>query len=265
MDITGQTRICAIVADPVQQVKAPQLINAWVAKKCVDTVLVPMQVSSADLASWAQAMKGLKNLDGFIATVPHKIAMRGLCDEVSAAAAMVGAVNIVRRDPDGRLIGHILDGEGFVAGLRRSWIDPKGKRIMLCGAGGAANAIAFSLASAGVAELAIHNRTTAKAQELIDRLKPIYPSVDLTIATDSPVGFDLIVNATSLGMSETDPLPFRAYQLVATQIVAEIIMKPALTPVLAVAQEKGCTVQFGLPMLECQIDLMADFMRLGQR
>jgi len=66
-------------------------------------------------------------------------------------------------------------------------------------------------------------------------------------------------------MSETDPLPFRAYQLVATQIVAEIIMKPALTPVLAVAQEKGCTVQFGLPMLECQIDLMADFMRLGQR
>ena len=265
MNITGLTRVCAILADPVQQVKTPQLINEWATKKGVDAVLVPLQVPAMSLSAWVTAARGLQNLDGFVVTVPHKMTVRHLCDEVSPAAAMVGAVNVVRRDPDGRLMGHVLDGEGFVAGLRRSHVELQGKRVMLCGAGGAACAIAFALAESGVGELAIYNRTSSKVHELIERLQPFYPSVQLTVATDSPIGFDVVVNATSLGMSPTDPLPCRADQLVAEQLVAEIIMKPALTPVLAIAEEKGCSLQFGLPMLECQIELMAAFLRLGQR
>lgn len=265
MEISGQTKIYVIVADPIQQVKTPQNINKWIGRAGADAVLVPMHVAAENLKDWVLAMRSIKNLGGMVVTVPHKMAIKEYCDELTPAAKMVGAVNIIRRELDGRFIGDILDGQGFVAGLKRSKIAITGKKVMLCGAGGAANAIAFALAQEGISALGIYNRTRPKVDEMISRLKPLYPRVQLYACTDNPVDFDIIVNATSLGMSDTDPMPFNAGKLVSDQIVAEIIMKPALTPLLAVAQSKGCTIQFGLPMLECQIDLMANFMMIGRQ
>ena len=264
IEITGKTKLYGIVADPILQVKTPQAVNAWIDKHGVDGVLVPMHVPATGLNALVQGLRGMINFGGLVVTVPHKTTIIHLCDEVSRAAEMVGAVNIIRRESDGKLVGDILDGKGFVAGLHRHGIEPKGKRVFLAGAGGAANAIAFALCEAGVSELAVYNRTRAKVEDMFARLSKVYPGMKMTIATSSPKGYDLIVNATSLGMAETDPLPLNVEDIEPSQVVAEIIMRPALTPLLAAAQAKGCKIQFGLPMLESQVDLMAEFMHVGK-
>ncbi|OYZ82216.1 MAG: shikimate dehydrogenase, partial [Rhizobiales bacterium 24-66-13] len=148
--ITGYTRLFGILADPIQQVKTPQALNALMARVGYDGVLVPLHARAEDLAAVVGGLKLLRNLGGLIVTVPHKTAMVDLCDEVSESARLIGAVNTIRRATDGRLVGEMLDGHGFVAGLRQNGIEPEGRSAYLAGAGGAANAIAFALAQAGI-------------------------------------------------------------------------------------------------------------------
>jgi shikimate dehydrogenase len=259
-EITGKTKIYFIVADPIHQVKTPQLINQLLTARQSDGVMVPAHVSPADLAGFVQGIRGIQNLGGMVVTVPHKTGIVALCDALTPAAQMVGAVNVVHRSSDGRLLGDILDGKGFVTGLASKGIAVSGRSAYLAGAGGAACAIAFGLVEAGVSKLTIYNRTVAKAQEMIARISASYPSVTLAVGTDNPAGHDLVVNATSLGMDPADPLPLAAQYLTADQLVAEIIMKPELTPLLEAAQKKGCRIHYGLPMLQSQIELMAESM-----
>jgi len=263
MEIDGKTKLYAIVADPIEQVKTPQTLNALMHEQGFNGVLVPMQVAPDQLTAWFEGLRAIKNFGGLIVTVPHKQAIAKLCDEVSQAAQLIGAVNVVRREPDGKMVGDILDGQGFVAGLRANDIDPAGKRVFLTGAGGAANAIAFALAQARVAALGIHNRTPSKAQDLIDRLHETYPSFDATVVGADATGYDIVVNATSLGMKEDDPMPLNVDTLSSAQVVAEIIMKPETTALLAAAQAKGCKVHYGLPMLRSQATLMAAYVGIG--
>lgn len=259
-EITGKTKLFAIVADPIAQVKTPQAINAHMEKHGFDGVLVPMQVSSQELPTLMSGLRQIKNMMGIVVTVPHKTAIVQMCDEVSLAAQQVGAVNIIRREESGKLVGDILDGKGFVAGLKTNGIDPRGLKAYLAGSGGAANAIAFSLAEAGVSQLTIANRTRSKAEDLAARVTKNYPQVKVVVGDPSPVGQDLIVNGTSLGMAAGDPYPLNVEELQPNQIVAEIIMTPTMTPLLEAAQAKGCRIHYGLPMLQCQIELMAQFM-----
>ncbi|MFJ4430964.1 shikimate dehydrogenase family protein [Pseudomonas sp. NPDC089395] len=255
--ITGNTRLFAIIADPIHHVKTPEDMNALMVARGVDRVMVPIHVGLAQLAAAVDGLRAMQNLDGFVVTVPHKSAIVSLCDSVSAAARQVGAVNVVRRDAEGRLHGDILDGVGFVAGLRKAAIEPAGMSVYLAGAGGAAQAIAFALAEAGVATLTIANRTEAKAQALVDRLSGLFPGVAFQVGSRDPVGHDLVINATSMGLRETDDYPCEVQHLVPGQIVAEIIMQPEHTALLAAAAQRGCRVHPGRPMLQCQIELMA--------
>ena len=259
-EITGKTKIYFIVADPIHQVKTPQLINQLLTARAIDGIMVPAHVSPAGLSDFVIGLKGVQNLGGVVVTVPHKTGIVQLCDALTPAAQAVGAVNVVRREADGRLVGDILDGKGFVTGLASKGITVKGCSAYLAGAGGAANAIAFGLLEAGVARLTIYNRTTAKVQEMIARLAVLYPAVKLSVGTDNPAGHDLVVNATSLGMAPNDPFPLNVEHLTSDQLVAEIIMKPELTPLLEAAQKKACRIHYGLPMLQSQIELMAAFM-----
>lgn len=259
-DISGHTRVYAILADPIHHVQTPQKLNALMRRRSHDGVMVPIHVGAEGLAQVVAGLKRIRNFGGFIATVPHKTGIVSLCDELSAQAERVGAVNCVRREADGRLVGEILDGLGFVAGMRREGHEPKGRDVLLLGSGGAANAIAFALAEAGIAGLTISNRTRARSEELAQRLSQAFPTLPVALGVADPTGHDIVVNATSLGLAEADPLPLDASRLVPGQIVAEIIMHPRITALLAAAEASGCHVHHGLPMLECQLELMADFM-----
>ena len=260
LKITGNTRLFAIVADPILHVKTPEDMNALMLAWGHDRVMVPIHVGQAQLAAAVDGLRALQNLDGFVVTVPHKSAIVELCDSLSPAARQVGAVNVVRRDAEGRLHGDILDGVGFIAGLRNAAIEPAGMAVYLAGAGGAAQAIAFALAEAGVAQLTIANRTEAKAQQLVNRLSGLFPDVSFKVGTRDPCGHDLVVNATSMGLREADDYPCEVQCLAPEQIVAEIIMQPEYTPLLVAAAERGCRVHPGRPMLQCQIALMATAM-----
>ena len=264
MAITGLTRIFGIIADPVHHVKTPGVFNTYLRKQAVDGVMIPMHVAPGALADVLNGLRMMQNLGGLIVTVPHKSAVVTLCDELTAEAARVGAVNCIRRDPDGRMVGAILDGIGFVEGLRGAGIDPHGLRAYVAGAGGAASAVAFALAGAGVSSLTIGNRTEARAHALCDRIARSYPGLALSTDATRIADQDLVMNATSLGMQDGDAPPLDLRQLHSGQIVAEAIMQPALTALLRAAAAAGCRIHPGLPMLESQIRLMAEHMRVAQ-
>lgn len=263
-EVTGSTTLCAILADPIHHLRTPQAFNALMRQRGKDVLLVPVHVVPEQLRTVVDGLRHVRNLAGFLVTVPHKSGAFELCDIVSARASAVGAVNVVRREADGRLVGEILDGVGFVAGLRLNGIEPHGLRVFMAGAGGAASAIAVGLAETGIASLQIWNRTRSRSEELRERLLRLYPELLVEIATDNPKGAELVVNATSLGLRDGDPLPLDTERLRAHQIVAEIIMKPAMTPLLLAAQARGCRICPGAPMLDCQLASMAEFLAISR-
>lgn len=259
IEITGRTRVLGILADPIAHVKAPPGINAIARRRGRDAVMVPFQVAPEHLAALVESLRHLKSFDGAVVTVPHKVAIVGLCDDVTPRARAIGAANVIRRTAGGRIAADMLDGAGFVAGLKAGGVDPKGMAAHLTGAGGAANAIAFALAEAGVARLTLANRTRAKAEELAARIAAAFPGLAVAVGTEDPSGHDLIVNGTTLGMAPGDALPVDGARLKPGMVVAEVIMEPAETALLAAARVKGCRTHPGRPMLDHQLELMADY------
>lgn len=259
-EISGNTRLFGILADPIYHVKTPQRLNEHFARIGFDGVCVPFHARPDNLAEVVAGLRRLENLGGLIITMPHKAAILALADEATPVARKIGAANVVRREADGRLVAHMLDGEGFVRGLRTHGVAPEGKRAYLAGAGGAANAIGFALVQAGVARLTIANRTPAKAEDLKARILSLYPQAEIAVGTADPSGHDLVVNGTSLGMKPDDALPLDVARLTPDQLVCEVIMQPADTPLLVAARARGCQVHYGAPMLAGQIELMAEMM-----
>lgn len=263
MKITGETRLFGIVADPIAQVRTPEAMNAYFDQHGIDAVMVPFHLGAEQLEAGLNGLRKVKNLQGLIITVPHKSEVTRYCDELSQTAQVTGAVNAIHRTAKGKLIGDMFDGIGFVAGLKKQGYDPKGKKVVVLGAGGAASAIALALAQAGVQELAIINRSTEKAHALASRIQALFVGQRIHTGCMDFTDVDLIVNATSLGMNPTDPLPIDLEQVSSRTVVAEIIMKPTYTPLLIAAQQRGCAIHLGHHMLDEQVRLMARFM-LGQ-
>ncbi|MFA7579457.1 shikimate dehydrogenase [Castellaniella sp.] len=252
------------MADPVAQVRTPQVINAWFREHQVDAVLVPMHVPAGDLDAVLDALRRMRNLGGFIVTVPHKTAIAERCDELGPAGQAIGSVNTVRRTADGRLVGEMFDGAGFVSGLQTQGHDLAHKRVLLLGAGGAGSAIAFALAQAGAASVTVANRTPARAHALVERVRKALPQATIEAGAPEPEGHDIIVNATSLGMRAEDALPLDVERLAPDMLVAEIIMKPEQTRLLDEAQRRGCPIHHGRHMLDRQVALMTQFLLQGQ-
>jgi shikimate dehydrogenase len=258
--ISGRTAVTVILAHPVAHVRTPQAMNAAFDSMGFDGVMVALDVAPTDLATAVSGLRRMRNLRGIVVTVPHKEAIAALCDELTDAAREVGAVNVIRREADGRLVGGQFDGEGFVAGLRGAGHSVTGRSIFMAGAGGAAAGLAFAFARHGATRLTIHNRTPAKAEALAARVRAAYPGCDTRIGGADPSGHDVVVNATSLGMHDGDALPLDVSRLAPPMLAAEVIMAPEVTPFLAKATQRGCATHGGKPMLAAQIALLARFM-----
>lgn len=259
--VSGRTRVLAILADPVEQARAPGLVNAALAARGRDAVMVAMHVGADGLATVVAALRAIRNFQGAVVSMPHKSALVALLDEVSPEGRQVGACNVVRREPDGRLVGTMYDGDGFVGGLRGAGHDVTGKRVLLAGAGGAASAIAFAIGKHGARSLTIHNRTHTKAAALADRVRAAWPALKVSAGGPSPEGHDVVVNGTSLGMRSGDGLPVDAQGFRPGMVAADIVIKDERTPFLEEAFRRGCAVHPGLPMLAAQIELMLDFIQ----
>ena len=257
--LNGATRVHYIVGDPIAQVKSPAGVTQALHDRGHNACVVPAHVAPAHLATWQNGVSLAQNVDGIIVTVPHKFASFDLCATTSERASFLRTVNIQRRNPDGSWHGDMFDGLGFVEALRAQGGQPQGKRALLVGAGGAGSAIAHALVMAGVRELAIHDEDTLRRTTLVDRLAGL-GQCPVLHGSANPVGFDLIVNATPVGMKASDPYPLEVEKLDASMFVGCVITAPAITPLIAAARAKGCKTVIGTEMFGCVRDLMVDFL-----
>jgi shikimate dehydrogenase len=223
-------------------------------------VLVPLHASSEDLVQVIAGLRRLQNFAGSIVSMPHKSAIVPLLDEVSPEVDIVGAANVIRREPEGCLVGAVFDGEGFVAGLYSAGHQVSGKTCFIAGAGGAAAAVACALAKHGCVSLTIANRTTEKSRALAARIQRVWPQVQVQIGAPTARRYDIAINATSLGMQPDDALPIPLEIVDRSSLVAECVLAPEMTRLLEVAQTRGRAIHTGIPMLAEQMNLMLRFM-----
>ncbi len=257
--INGDTELIAHLGFPTHSFKAPLIYNPYFESIGVNAVVVPMGCQPDAFPELLRSLFRLTNIRGALITMPHKVSTVGLLDEVTRTARVAGACNAVKRLPDGRLVGDMFDGEGFVRGVLRKGLVLAGARALVVGCGGVGSAIAASLAAAGVAQLSLYDLHDAAAQGLAQRLRTEYPQLQVQTGSRDPAGMDLVVNGTPLGMNPGDPLPIDITRLSAQTFVGEVVMRTEMTAFLAAAQARGCRIQVGSDMLFEQIPAYLEF------
>ena len=257
--IRGTTKLIAHLGYPTESFKAPMIYNPYFVKHGIDAVVVPMGCKAEDYAQFLKLTFKLSNIHGALVTMPHKVTTVALLDDASTTVKVAGACNAVRRSAGGRLEGDMFDGEGFVRGVLRKGRVLKGARVLVAGCGGVGSAIAASLAKAGVGTLGIYDAYAPMMDALAGRLRAHYPAMELRMGSNDPAGFDVVVNATPLGMKDGDPLPFDVSRIAPSTFVGEVVMKTEITPFLEAARARGCASQIGTDMLFEQIPAYLEF------
>jgi len=261
--IDGKTRLIAHLGYPTESFKAPMIYNPYFAKHRINAVVVPMGCKPEDFPEFFKPLFRLSNIYGALITMPHKVPIVALLDEVSVSVKVAGACNAVRVDRDGKLVGDMFDGEGFVRGVLRKGRKLDNARIMVFGNGGVGAAIAASFAKAGAAELALFGAYAPMMHGLAERLNANYPKLKVNVGANDPAGYDVVVNATPLGMKPDDPLPMDVTRIAPSTFVGEVVMKAEITPFLAAARQRGCEYQIGTDMLFEQIPAYLEFFGFG--
>jgi len=261
--ISGKTTLIAHIGYPTETFKAPQIYNPWFEKAGIDAVVVPMGVKAGDYPQVLKALFRLTNIRGALITMPHKVTTVGILDELSTTVKVAGSCNAILRRNDDTLLGDMFDGAGFTRGLKRKGLRIAGASCLVVGAGGVGSAIAASLAAESPASIALFDANGASAEGLAGRLRLHYPQIRVDVRSNDPAGYDLVVNATPLGMKASDPLPFDVSRLSPSTFVGEVVMKQEITPLLQAARERGCRFQVGTDMLFEQIPAYLEFFGFG--
>ena len=257
--ISGKTSIIAHLGYPTESFKAPLIYNPYFESIGVDAVVVPMGVKTEDYGQFLPSLFKLSNIRGALITMPHKITSVSLVDEASIAVKIAGSCNAIKRRGDGKLVGDMFDGEGFVRGVRRKGRKVEGASALVVGSGGVGSAIAASLAGAGVATLGLFDVSNAASEALAERLRTHYPKLGVKVGSKDPQAYDIVINATPIGMKPGDPLPIEVQRIAPSSFVGEVVMKEEMTPFLRAAKAKGCDIQIGTDMLFEQIPAYLEF------
>ena len=260
--INGNTEIIAHIGWPTHTFKSPMIYNPYFQEAGINAVVVPMGCKPEHFPAYLPAIFSLENIRGALITMPHKVTVVGMLSEVTPTVRVAGACNAVKKLADGRLVGDMFDGAGFVRGVQRKGFDLAAKRVLVVGTGGVGSAIAASLAGAGIAAISLFDVNTAGCAALAQRLKDNYPQIEVQTGSNDPAGHDLVVNATPMGMNEGDPLPMDVSRLSPDTFVGEVVMKAETTAFLAAAQKRGCRIQVGTDMLFEQIPAYLEYFGL---
>lgn len=260
--IRGTTSLILHLGYPTHSFKAPLILNPYFGKHGIDAAIIPVGIRREDYTDVFPALFRAANVEGALVTMPHKITTVGMVDEVTRAVEIAGACNGVLRRPDGSLLGDLFDGEGFVRAMERHGRSPAAARVFVVGAGGVGSAIAASLAEHEVAELHLVDVRPSAADRLAERLAVHFPALAVSTGPGDPAGFDVVVNATPLGMNEGDPFPVDVSGIDVASLVADVVMSRETTPFLQAAKERGCAIQRGTEMLLEQLPAYLDFFGL---
>ncbi|MEJ8850761.1 shikimate dehydrogenase [Variovorax rhizosphaerae] len=264
MKIGGSTRVFLILGDPVAQVRAPQVFNHLFERHGVDAVLVPARVAPADFESFARSVLKAGNIDGLWLTIPHKTAMVQMLDHCDALGRAANAVNAVRRNSDGSIEGALFDGIGFAKGLDLWGVPVAGRKVLIVGVGGAGVAIAATLAARGAARIALAARDVKRATGIAEGLSAAFDCDVVAASSSDPAGYDLVINATPLGLNASDPPAFDVARLDSGACVVDILMKNQPTPLLQACHARDVAAYPGFEMLIQQVPEYLTFFGLGK-
>ncbi|AJE03407.1 shikimate dehydrogenase [Geobacter pickeringii] len=265
MTISGKTRILGIIGWPVEHSLSPLMQNAALEEMGLDYVYVPFPVREEGLGAAIGGMRAL-GVAGFNVTIPHKTAVIPCLDRLAPEAALIGAVNTVKREGDD-LVGYNTDGVGFLNSLRDDLgFDPAGARILLLGAGGAGRAALASLCRAGAAQVLIANRNAERGEGLAEEFRSFFSGTQIAAfglgspsVTDEIQKVDLLVNTTSVGMGDTVFEGLDLSLLKPDASVYDMVYAPWETPLLKEARRQGVRCANGIGMLvaqgECSLEI----------
>jgi shikimate dehydrogenase len=262
---TGRARVLSIIGHPIRQVRSPAALNAELARRGIDAVLIPVDIESGALGAFFTLLRACENMPGAIVTVPHKIASAEFVDALSDRARLLGAINMVRRLPGGRLEGDMVDGLGYLAALAQHGISARGKSIAVFGGGAVGRAFLLALCEAGASRVAFHEPDAARSTAL-QRLAESAGFADRVTfdAIKTYPEADIVANASPLGMQPNDPLPFAPDRLKPGAHVTDVVTEPEISPLLAAARACGLSVQTGRAMAEAQRDIQVTFFGLDK-
>ena len=255
--ITGTTDVYLIPGDPVANVRVPRLFNAVFERFGIDAVLVPARVAARDFAVFLRGSFLATNVRGMVIAPPHKPLAVVLLDGCGLFGRVAGSVNAVRRTEDGALEGDLFDGEGLVGALDHCRIPFRGKRVLVLGAGVTGAAIGVALAQGGTVNgaehIAFHDPVAGKAIGLATHLDAFFDATVVAAASGDPAGYDLVVNASQLGLAPDDPLPCDVARMEAHAGVFDVLLRGQPTPLVRAARARGLNAQAGFEMLVQQV------------
>lgn len=263
--IRGTTDVFLIPGDPVEQVRAPEVFNLVFKSLGIDAVLVPVHVAAGDIENFVRTAFLARNVKGMFLAIPHKSLVMDLLAASNEEGRVAGAVNGIRRNADGQLEGGLFDGIGFLSSLDYFGVACAGRRVLVLGAGGGASAIAASLALAGgraAAEIALFDPVPGKAQAVAAHIAATVRTAGarvVAVASSDPAGYDLVINASPLGLQAGDALPCDVSRLAPHAAVFDILMKNQPTPLVRAARARKLVAQPGFEMLIQQTPLYLDF------
>ena len=262
--ISGHTHLISLIGNPIRHSKSPVTHSVSFEKLGVDAVYLAFNITPEDLPDVLAAMRRMDGWDGSNVTMPCKQAIIPYLDGLSDAAELMGAVNVLQKTEDGKLIGHNSDGAGFWENLRKHGVDPKGKTVTVIGPGGAGSAIWVQGALDGVAKIHIfahengpsYNHTLELLPKVIQKTGcdvQLHPFEDAEAMKAAIAESDILANATPVGMGDNSTeSPVPADFIKDGMVVADAVYFPLMTQLLQNAQAKGCQVITGIGMMNEQ-------------
>ncbi|MFD2249158.1 shikimate dehydrogenase [Pseudochelatococcus lubricantis] len=261
---TGKADVFVMLAHPVGHAKSPGIFNEIFEQRGLDSLMVPLSCRPEDFDTFWAGITAAENVRGVIVSVPYKTAVFHKCGAAHDRAARVKSANSVRRQADGSWYADNFDGVGFIDGLRAGGHRIEGQRILQVGAGGAGASLAYCLAEAGAGDIRLHDIDEGRASQLAGLVAEAFPACRIAVGPADAAGMDMAINATPSGLRASDPLPFDVSRLSPETTVVDIIMEPAETALLRAAKAIGCPVQPGRPMMDFQVQAMAEFFNIDR-
>ncbi|MFT4717581.1 MAG: shikimate dehydrogenase [Paracoccaceae bacterium] len=261
---SGKADVYVMLAHPVGHAKSPGMFNALMETEGLDSLMVPVTCKPEDFDTFWDGLTAMENLRGMIISVPYKSRVFEKCQSAHPRAARVMSANSVLRMPDGSWHADNFDGVGFMQGLKNARIPVAGQDVLQVGGGGAGASIAYFLAEEGAASVTISDIDSDRATVLAKLVGGMFPDCLVTAGPSDPRGKSMVVNATPVGLNAEDPYPLDVKGLNASMTVVDIIMDPVETKLLKYAKDLGCRVQYGQPMMDCQMVAMAEFLEVSK-
>ena len=261
-DISGNTGIIAHIGYPTKTFTAPKILNPCFVSLKAKLVVIPIGCKSGNLSRVMKGLIGVENFVGALITMPHKQAILSHLNYQSPLVKQSDSCNILRLNRSREIIGEMFDGIGVSKALREKGVKTQNKSVLLLGAGGVGSAVAFSIAPKGISKIAIFDLDSSKSNNLCNKIRQGFPNLEVNIWNAKEAGWDIIINATPLGMNGNDNLPLAMRYVSSVEVLIDLVLSNADTSLVQIAKENGSKVIAGFDILISQIPEMLDFFGL---